>query len=60
MKISEINDKVIIQISFNFFNNTSNYKQKQLEDSPHETISQLCIGDFLYGNLDNPNDVSTI
>lgn len=28
----------------------------KLEDSPHETISQLCIGDFLYGNLDNENN----
>lgn len=30
----------------------------KLEDSPHETMSMICIGDFLYGNPDNPLDVS--
>lgn len=27
------------------------------EDSPHDTISHLCIGDFLYGKLDNELEV---
>jgi Zn-dependent M16 (insulinase) family peptidase len=29
----------------------------KFEDSPHDTISRICIGDFLYGNSDDPVDV---
>lgn len=28
------------------------------EDSPHETISHLCIGDFLYGSFENQIEVN--
>jgi Zn-dependent M16 (insulinase) family peptidase len=31
----------------------------KFEDSPHETASNLCIGDFLYGSCDNKFEVFT-
>ncbi len=57
MKISEINDKVNILFFIKICSIVYFIYGLKLEDSPHETISQLCIGDFLYANLDNPNDV---
>ena len=32
----------------------------KFEDSPHEKVSQLCIGDFLYGSSDNQSEVIDI
>ncbi len=29
----------------------------KFEDEPHQTASRVCIGDFLYGSLENENEV---
>lgn len=34
--------------------------KSKCEDSPHETISHLCIGDFLYGSFENPIEVKAL
>lgn len=51
----------IIEFDSNRMNNIIKMKiseiNDKLEDSPHETMSMICIGDFLYGNPSNPSDV---